>query len=190
MNPLENPYTPGAGTPPPELAGRDLILNQAEILLGLRGVGKTVLLNRINQMAESEGCHTAIFEANPDNSLPELLTQQLHRLLLKLDRRKKAGEDIQRAFRLLRGFASAFKVKVGEFEVGLSYDGTTGDLSIDLTDLLISISESAKVRNTAAMLFIDELQYLSMKDLSALIVALLDILPSLKERDSMAITKP
>ncbi|MEN8230347.1 MAG: hypothetical protein ABFS38_19450 [Bacteroidota bacterium] len=116
---------------------------KSQILLGLRGVGKTVLLNRINQIAESEGCHTAIFEADPDHRLPELLTLQLHRLLLKLDRRKKAGEDIQIAFRLLRGFASAFKVKMGEFEVGLTNDGVTGDLSIDLTDLLIATGEAA-----------------------------------------------
>ena len=187
MNPIENPYTPWAGTPPPELAGRKKILKQAEltikrtlnhktaksqILLGLRGVGKTVLLNRINQIAESEGCQTAIFEADPDHTLPELFTQQLHRLLLKLDRRKKAGEDIQSAFRLLRGFANAFKVKVGEFEVGLANEGVTGDLSIDLTDLLVTIGEAAKRRDTGAILLIDEMQYLTKKDLSALIIAL------------------
>lgn len=90
MNPVDNPYTPGAGTPPPELAGRDIILKQAEnaiartkngkaakslIMLGLRGVGKTVLLNRIDQIAEIVGCRTAIFEADRDRTLPELLTQ-------------------------------------------------------------------------------------------------------------------
>jgi hypothetical protein len=187
MNPVDNPYNPGAGSPPPELAGRDVVLQQAEnsikrilrsrsakgqILLCLRGVGKTVLLNRINQIAETEGCQTAIFEAIPDHSLPELLTQQLQRLLLKLDRRKKAGEDIQTAFRMLRNFASAFKVKYGEFEVGLTNKGVTGDLSIDLTDLFVSIGEAAKKRNTAVVLFIDEIQYLSMSDLGALILAL------------------
>ena len=187
MNPVDNPYTPGAGAPPPELAGRTLILQLAEfavkrtlnnkiaksqILLGLRGVGKTVLLNRINQIAESEGCQTAIFEADPHHTLPELFTQQLHRLLLKLDRRKKAGDDIQKAFRLLRSFASAFKVKVGEFEVGLANEGVTGELSIDLTDILVAIGLAAKRRNTAAIILIDEMQYLINKDLSALIIAL------------------
>jgi len=187
MNPVNNPYTPGAGTPPPELAGRLEILRQAEnaikrtlnhrtaknqILLGLRGVGKTVLLNRFNQIAESEGCQTAIFEADPDHTLPELLTLQLHRLLLKLDRRKKAGEDIQRIFRLLGSFASRFKVKVGEFEVGLTNEFVTGDLTIDLTELLVAIGMAAKKRDTAVFLLIDEMQFLSMKDLSALIIAL------------------
>jgi len=187
MNPVNNPYTPGAGTPPPEFAGRLEILRQAEnaikrtlnhktaknqILLGLRGVGKTVLLNRFNQIAESEGCQTAIFEADPDHTLPELLTQQLHRLLLKLDRRKKAGEDIQRIFRLLRSFASKFKVKVGEFEVGLTNEFVTGDLTIDLTELFVAIGMAAKKRDTAVILLIDEMQFLSIKDLSALIIAL------------------
>ena len=90
MNSVDNPYTPGAGTPPPELAGRESILKKAEdtikrtkkgkaaksfIMLGLRGVGKTVLLNRIDQIAETVGCRTAIFEADPGRTLPELLTQ-------------------------------------------------------------------------------------------------------------------
>ncbi len=187
MNPIDNPYTPGAGTPPPELAGRKSILQQAEIsvkrsingkvaksqiLLGLRGVGKTVLLNRINQIAENEGCQTAIFEADPYQTLPKLLTIQLHRLLLKLDRRKKAGDDIQKAFRLLRSFASAFKVNYGEFEVGLSKEAATGELSIDLTDLLVSIGLAAKHRHTSAMIMIDEMQFITESDLSAFILAL------------------
>ena len=149
MNSVDNPYTPGAGTPPPELAGRESILKKAEdtikrtkkgkasksfIMLGLRGVGKTVLLNRIDQIAETVGCRTAIFEADPDRTLPELLTQQLNRLLLKLDRRKRVSDEVQKAFGLLRGFASAFEVKYGEFEVGLSNEIMTGDLTIDLTE--------------------------------------------------------
>jgi len=187
MNPVDNPYTPGAGTPPPELAGREVILQEAEntikrtkngkaaksqIMLGLRGVGKTVLLNRINQIAELEGCQTAIFEADSDHTLPELLTQQLHRLLLKLDRRKKVGDDIQKVFSLLRGFASAFRVKFGEFEVGLSNEITTGDLSIDLSDIFVLIGRAAKNRNTVAVILIDEMQYIGKGDLSALIIAL------------------
>ena len=187
MNPIDNPFNPGAGSPPPELAGRSTILQQAEysikrtlnqklsksqILLGLRGVGKTVLLNRINQIAEYEGCMTAIFEADPNQSLPELLTKQLHRLLLKLDRQKRVGDDIQKAFRMIRSFASAFNVKYGEFEIGISNKEFTGDLSVDLTDMLVAIGSSAKKRNTAVIILIDELQYLTQDDLSAFIVAL------------------
>lgn len=187
MNSIDNPYTPGAGTPPPELAGRESILKQAEttikrtkqgkaaksfIMLGLRGVGKTVLLNRIDQIAEIAGCRTAIFEADAEHTLPELFTQQLNRLLLKIDRRKRVSDEVQKAFGLLRGFASAFKVKYGEFEVGLSNEIVTGDLTIDLTDLIVAIGKAAKSRRTVAVIMIDEVQYLSERDLGPLIVSL------------------
>lgn len=187
MKPLDNPYTPGAGAPPPELAGRETILKQAKdtiertksgraakslMVLGLRGVGKTVLLNRIDQLAETAGCETAIFEADSARSLPELLTPQLYRLLLKLDRRKRVGDQVQKAYRLLRGFASAFKVRYGDFEVGLFGETTTGDLIIDLTDLFVAIGKAAKSRKTVAVILIDEVQYITKRDLSALIMAL------------------
>ena len=187
MRSVDNPYSPGAGTPPPELAGREDILRQAEtailrtkngkaakslMLLGLRGVGKTVLLNRIDQIAEESGCTTAMFEADPDRTLPGLLTQQLHRILVRLDRRERVNEQVQKAFYLLRGFASAFRVKFDEFEVGLSGDVATGDLTIDLTDLLVAVGRAAKSRDTVAVLMIDEVQYVERGDLSALIMAL------------------
>jgi len=187
MNPIDNPYTPGAGTPPPELAGREAILLQAvnaiqrslnnkaaksQIMLGLRGVGKTVLLNRINQLAEDSGNHIAFFEATPGQALPEMMTQQLHRLLLKLDRRKKIGKDIQRTFGLLREFAGIFKVKIGEFEFSLTSGNLTGDLNIDLADMFVSIGEAAKNRNTVVIIMIDEVQYLDGNDFAALILAM------------------
>lgn len=187
MKSVDNPYSPGAGTPPPELAGRASILKKAAntterikkgkaaksfIMLGLRGVGKTVLLNRIDQIAESAGCRTTIFEADPDRTLPELLTQQLRRLLLKLDRRKRVSDEVQKAFGFLRSFASAFNVKFGDFEVGLSSEMATGDLTIDLTDLIVAIGEAAKSRKTVAVIMIDEVQYVTKSDLSALIMAL------------------
>ena len=187
MNPVDNPFTPGAGTPPPELAGREEVLQQAvfaiqrtlnkkvaksQIMLGLRGVGKTVLLNRINQLAEDSGNHIAFFEATPGQALPEMMTQQLIRLLLRLDRRKKIGKDIQKTFGLLREFASIFKVKIGEFEVGFSARNLTGDLNIDLADMFVSIGEAAKNRNTVVIIMIDEVQYLENNDLAALILAM------------------
>jgi len=187
MNPIDNPYTPGAGTPPPELAGRKGILKNADdtikrtkrgkaakscIFLGLRGVGKTVILNRIDQIAETCGCRTAIFEVDPGRTLPEHLTPQLNRLLLKIDRRKRVGDDVKKAFGLLRGFAGAFRVKYGDFEVGLSNEMVTGDLTIDLTDLFVAIGQAAKSRKTVAVILIDEVQYVSKRDLGALIMAL------------------
>ncbi|WP_372845785.1 ATP-binding protein [Pontiella sp.] len=187
MDLINNPYSPGAGVPPPELAGRENILRDAEnvikrvqnghasqslILLGLRGVGKTVLLNRIDQIAENLGCETSIFEADMDRTLPQLLTQQLHRLLLKIDRRKRMGDEVKKAFSLLQAFAGIFRVHLGEFELGVARPMVTGDLAIDLTDLLVSIGEAAKARNTVAVILIDEVQYLAKDDLGALIMAL------------------
>jgi len=187
MDPINNPYSPGAGVPPPELAGRENILRDAEnmikrvknghatqsqILLGLRGVGKTVLLNRIDQIAENLECETSIFEADMDRTLPQLLTQQLHRLLLKLDRRKRMGDEVKKAFALLQAFAAIFRVHVGEFQVGVAQATVTGDLSIDLTDLLVAIGEAAKARNTVAVILVDEVQYIAKDDLGALIMAL------------------
>ncbi len=187
MNPVRNPYNPGAGSPPPELAGREHILTHAEnsilragssmsaksiMMLGLRGVGKTVLLNRIDQIAESAGCQTAIFEADANRTLPDLLTQQLYRLLLKLDRRKRVSDEVQKAFSLLRSFAGAFKVQFGEFDIGFTNEKSTGDLTIDLTDLIFAIGKAAQSRKTVAVILIDEVQNITKNDLSALIMAL------------------
>jgi hypothetical protein len=187
MKSAENPYNPGAGTPPPELAGRDPLIDQAKlaiervkrakpaksfIMLGLRGVGKTVLLNEFEQIAEALGCQTAMLETDPDKPLAQQLAPQLHRILLRLDRIKKAGADMHAAFNALRAFASVFKVQLGELEFGLSSGAATGDLTVDLTDLFVAIGDAAKKRDTAVVLLIDEIQYIQKADLSALIMAL------------------
>ncbi len=131
MSPTDNPDSPGAGSPPPELACRDelptlasvaiqLIMNgraaRSLLMLAIQGVGKTVLLIRINQIAEDLNCHTAMFEANSKSSLPELLTEQLHRILLKIDRRRRVSHDVRNAFALLQSFAGAFSVKYSDIE--------------------------------------------------------------------------
>ena len=187
MRPVDNPYTPGAGTPPAELAGRSHILEQAKnaieragnkklakslMMLGLRGVGKTVLLNKVDEIAENVGCETAIFEAAPDRSLPEMLTPQLHRLLLKLNRMKAAGAHLKTAFETLRGFASVFQVSFHGIEFSVNEVKATGDLTIDLSDLLVCIGKAASVRQTVAVILVDEVQYVKKRDLSALIMAL------------------
>ncbi|WP_395647207.1 ATP-binding protein [Terricaulis sp.] len=187
MKASENPYNPGAGAPPPELAGRDGLLRQADtaierarrgkpsksfLMLGLRGVGKTVLLNELEQSAERNGCQTAMFETDPDRPLAAQIAPQLHRILLRLDRIKKAGADMHNAFGALRSFASVFKVQLGDFEFGLAGPAATGDLTLDLTDLLVAIGEAAKKRETAVIILVDEIQYVQKGDLSALIMAL------------------
>jgi hypothetical protein len=182
-----NPYNPGAGTPPPELAGRDALVEGARlavtrmkarrasksfVMLGLRGVGKTVLLNEFERIADELGCQTAMIETDPEKPLAQQLAPQLHRILLRLDRVKKAGADLQNAFSTLRAFASAFKVQLGDLEFGLVSAPATGDLAIDLTDLFVAIGEAAKKRDTAVVLLIDEIQYIDRGDLGALIMAL------------------
>lgn len=186
MKEEDNPFNPSAGARPPELAGRDVIVRKGEvaikrtianrgakgfILLGLRGVGKTVVLNEFDQIAEKLGCPTILFEADDKRTLVEQLTPQLHRLLLKLNIMAQAGHSLRRAFGLLQGLASVFKVKHGEFEIGVA-EPVTGDLTLDLTDLLISVAEAAESRRTAAIILIDEIHTLGEADLGALIMAL------------------
>src|SRR5262249_3122083 len=142
------------------------------IMLGLRGVGKTVLLNEFEQIAESLNCQTAMLETDPEKPLAAQLAPQLHRILLRLDRMKKASADLHTAFGVLRAFASAFRVQLGDMEFGLATQVATGDLTIDLTDLFLAIGQAAEKREAAVVLLIDEIQYLSKTDLSALIMAL------------------
>ena len=190
MDPVRNPFAPGAGSQPPELAGRDEIISDAEIalqrvligkhdksqiLLGLHGTGKTVLLNKIEQLAESHGHLTAFTEAPEDRSLADLLYPKIHQVIRKLSNVENAKAKAHAAMRALRGFASVFKVSVGD--VSLSVDPETGtadsgNLEYDLSDLFIRIGEAAQSGGKAWTLLIDEIQYLSGNELAALIVAM------------------
>lgn len=187
MRATHNPYNPGAGVPPPDLAGRDHLIELARvaivrakagrpaksaIMLGLRGVGKTVLLNAFEAIAEEQGCQTALLEIEPSQPLAQQLAPSLQQILFRLDRIKKTGADLQKAFSSLRSFASMFKATVGDVDFSLATTHATGDLTIDLTDLFIAIAEAAKKRDTAIILLIDEIQYLQKNDLGALIMAL------------------
>ena len=117
MKATYNPYNPGAGVPPPDLAGRDALIEMARvaivrakagrpaksaIMLGLRGVGKTVLLNAFEAIAEEQGCQTALLEIEPTMPLAQQLAPQLQQILFRLDRIKKAGADMQKAFGSLK----------------------------------------------------------------------------------------
>lgn len=192
MNPIYNPYAPGAGTRPPELAGRDELVNLAHIalertrlrlpvksllLVGLRGVGKTVLLDHIRDMAEGAGIHTLRIEAPEQRSLPALLAPQLRQALLRLSQQEKAKELAQRALKALAGFAKALKIKYEDIEVGLDFDpepglADNGDLEHDLQDLIDAAGAAAEAAGTALALFIDELQYVQEEELASLITAL------------------
>jgi hypothetical protein len=192
MDPRLNPYAPGAGAPPPELAGRDALIERAAIaldrirsgrhaksliMIGLRGVGKTVLLNRIQLDAEVRGIHGVRLEAPEDRSLPGILAPAMRAALLKLSRAKAATAVAKRAMRALAGFIGAMKLKYGDVEVGLDVESErgladTGDLDVDLTDLLVAAGDAARERRTALAIFVDELQYVPVDQLASLITAL------------------
>ena len=144
------------------------------MLLGLRGVGKTVLLNRLAENAEALGYHTIMLEAPEDRGLAEMLVPPLRSVLLKISPVEKATTLARRALGMLRGFASVFKVKVGEVEFGVdAASGTadSGNLEADLPELLLAVGRAAKAADRPVALFTDEIQYLKAEDLSALIVS-------------------
>jgi hypothetical protein len=192
VDPIRNPYTPGAGTPPPELAGRDELREQVRIALervrlgrptksvlmvGLRGVGKTVLLDRMRDDAEAVGIQTLRIEAPEGRSLPAILAPELRRALLRLSRNERATDLARRALRGLAGFATALKVKYKDIEVGLDLEpepglADNGDLELDLQALIEASGQAAKEGGTALALFVDELQYVAEDELAALITAL------------------
>lgn len=192
MDPVRNPYSPGAGTPPPELAGRDDLREQVRIALervragrstksvlmvGLRGVGKTVLLDRIRDDAESAGIQTLRVEAPERRSLPAILAPELRQALLRLSQNEKARELARRALRGLAGFVGALKVKYDDIEVGLDLSpepglADNGDLERDLQALLEVVGQAAAQVDTAFALFVDEMQYVEESQLAALISSL------------------
>lgn len=190
MDLIRNPFAPGAGSIPPDLAGRDSILEEAHVniqrallargtrpqmLLGLRGVGKTVLLNKIEDLADEAGHLTSMIEAPDGKQLAELLLPKISQVLRKLSLIDATKQKVRAAYSALVSFASTFKVSIGETtitvepEVGVA---DSGDLESDLPELFVRIGEAAKAAGKAWTLLIDEAQYLKEKDLSALIVAL------------------
>ncbi len=192
MNPVQNPFAPGAGTPPPELAGREKLRDDVAIaiariragrtaksvmLVGLRGVGKTVLLDRLRTDAEVAGVFTVRAETPEKKSLPALLAPQLRQVLLRLSRIAKARDLAQRGLRALAGLAKGLKVKYADLEVGIDLEpeaglADNGDLEGDLTTVLEQVGRAAREAKTAVVLFLDEVQYLEEDQFGALISAL------------------
>lgn len=196
MDPFLNPFSPGAGTPPPELVGRDDILRQALmtlarvkqgrseksiLMVGLRGTGKTVLLHRIAEMAEEQKYQAIMIEVNENKILPEILVPELRRMLFTLISKNKERVNVKlnKALRVLKSFLSNVKrvnIKLGEIDLGMDIEaerGTadSGDLETDLSQLFIALGEAAKECDTALAIIIDELQYFSEEELSSLIMA-------------------
>ena len=192
MDPIQNPFSPGAGSPPPELAGRDAILEQASTLLGrikqkkseksmlltgLRGVGKTVLLNEIERLAQTEHYLTIAIEAHEDKHLGSLIAPHLRKALYELDRIAAAGNKVKRGLAILRSFIGSLKLTIDEVTIGLDIEpekgaADSGDLEIDLANVFVAVGEAAEERQRAVAIFIDEVQYFSQRELGALIMAM------------------
>jgi hypothetical protein len=172
--------------------GRDPILEQARVLLGrvklkrpeksllltgLRGVGKTVLLNEIERKAKESGYHTIGVEAYEGKPLASLIAPHLRTVLYELNRLAGTVEKVKRGLAVLRSFIGAFKVTVHDVSIGLDVEpekgsADSGDLEIDLSNLFIAIGEAAEDRKSAVAIFIDEIQYFNKKELGALIMAM------------------
>lgn len=192
MDRIKNPFAPGAGTPPPELAGREDILEQTQVLLGrvlagrpeksilmtgLRGAGKTVLLNEIAHMAVDQGYKVVQVEASENKTLTQQLVPHLRTLLYDLDRLAGAGHQVRRGLAVLKGFVGAIKVSVRDVEIGLDIDpevgfADSGDLEVDLPNLFVAVAEAAQERKTAIALLVDEIQYVGVNEMSALVMAM------------------
>ena len=192
MNPSKNPYAPGAGNPPPELAGRDSLLERVGIglrrikagryaksflLVGLRGVGKTVLLNRVARDAEREKLVCLHIEAQEGRSLSSMLIPELHKVLLQIGRTEAVKKAARHALNIIAGVAKSLQIEYQGMSIGLDKDfqplaPATGNLENDLSDVFQAVGDAIKKKNTAFVLLVDELQYAKNDQLAALIVAL------------------
>jgi hypothetical protein len=147
------------------------------LLTGLRGAGKTVLLNEIERMARADGYHTISIEAHEDKPLAQLIAPQLRTLLFDLDRMAGAGDKAKRGLRVLRSFVSSIKFTVNDFSFGLDIEpekgaADSGDIEIDLPNVLVAVGEAAEDRKSAVAIFIDEIQYFRKEELGALIMSM------------------
>ena len=186
-----NPFSPNAGSRPPELVGRDEVLADARVLIerlprrlsvqsmmltGIRGVGKTVLLNEIAGVSErTQNVYPIFLEATEERTFAEMLASPLRLALLKMDRIAKAKHLVRKGMAGLRNFLGTVKVRYGDFGIdlepmlGLS---DSGDLQTDLIDMFRAVAEAAAECGKAVLLLVDEIQYLSERELGALVMTM------------------
>lgn len=194
MDPVRNPYAPGAGQRPPELAGRDRELGQFEVVLeriargrpersivltGLRGVGKTVLLNSFRSMAMQRLWGTGKIEARPDQSIRRPVGSALHMAVRELAPRHRAPDRVDDFLAVLKAFLardpkSAKSSHLSQLGIDVPMArgrADSGDLEIDLTELLTDAAAVAADLGVGIALFIDEMQDVPPTDVSALCAA-------------------
>jgi hypothetical protein len=192
MNPIDNPFAPGAGSPPPELAGRDGLIEHARIILGrtkagrpvqsmiligLRGVGKTVLLSEIRGIAARDGFAVVSIEAHEGKKLAELIIPPLREMLFAMSAVEKARALAARGLRVLKSFVASLSVTIEGVTFGLGIEPETGtadsgDLESDLPRLFEVVGEAAQAASRPLLLLVDEVQYLESAEFSALIMAM------------------
>ena len=195
MDPIRNPFAPGAGQRPPELAGRDKEVTAFEVVLervsrgrperslvltGLRGVGKTVMLGELRSMAMRQGWGAGKVEARPDAELRRPLSAALHRAVRDLAVRHRAPDRVEQLLGVLKAFAlraapSDSKLR-DRWQPGIDVPATqgradSGDIEIDLLELFVDVAELAADVGTGVALLIDEMQDLQPDDMSALCAA-------------------
>lgn len=188
MDAVRNPYTPGAGTKPPALTGRDKELERFRVLIGrlqadrheksmlitgLRGVGKTVLLNTFSDIATEAGWFGATTEIRQNTQLSNVTARMTRRVLLEMSAIERLRDRARRALGILR----AFVVRYGEAEIRIDVDAIagladSGDPEDDVADLLLELGRLARAGGTGVAFFMDEVQFLDQADLEALIAAL------------------
>jgi len=189
MDPVRNPYSPGAGTRPPALVGRDpeidamdvalqrLLLGRdgrGQMLTGLRGVGKTVLLNEFEQLADGRGYFHEHIEVAEDGALAPALVAAFRRVLLAMDAKRRIGERVRRALGVLKAFSLRLPDGV---ELNIDVEpvhgpADSGDMASDLAALFVELGEVARDHQTGVLLTIDELHYVDLATLTVLIVGL------------------
>src|SRR5688500_11751039 len=195
MDPVRNPFAPGAGQRPPELAGRDKELGAFEVVLervargrperslmltGLRGVGKTVLLGELRSRAIKHGWGAGKIEARPDTELRRPLSAALHRAIRDLAVRHRAPDRVESVLGVLKAFALRSNPEDAKlrdrWQPGIDVPAAvgradSGDIEIDLVELFTEVAELAQDVGTGVALLIDEMQDVPADDISALCAA-------------------
>ena len=191
MDPIRNPYAPGAGQRPPELAGRDRELAQFDVTLervaagrpersmvvsGLRGVGKTVLLNALRGQALGRAWGTGKIEARPDQSVRLPIAQAVHAAVREVGHRHRNPDRVDEVAGVVKAFALRTELKDRK---GIRWNGATdvaaakgradsGDLELDLVELFSDVGELARDLGVGVGLFVDEMQDIASSELAAL----------------------
>jgi hypothetical protein len=187
MDPVRNPYSPGAGTRPPALVGREREIDsldvalqrlrlgrdgRSQMLTGLRGVGKTVMLNEFEQLAEARGFFHEHVEVGEDGDLAPRLASAFRRILLTMDAKRRIGERVRTALGVLKAFTLRLP---GGPELSIDVEAVhgpadSGDLATDLAGLFVELGQVARDHDTGVLITVDELHYVRLPTLEALVM--------------------